>query len=158
MKTLNAETTTNGFVSIKKVLVAVDFSRLSGATAMYAAEIAKSCNASLTIVYVCEPLPLNDYASEAAYTLVASRREEIQTQLDELTQKVQKAGVACDSVFRVGDPAEEITVLARVIGAGLIVTASHHPRLLTRLFNLDKAPQIIHRAPCPVLVYHEKNT
>jgi nucleotide-binding universal stress UspA family protein len=43
------------------------------------------------------------------------------------------------------------------VDADLIVTASHHPTFLRRLFNLDKAPRIMHRAPCPVLVYHEKN-
>ena len=100
METLNAETTTNGFVSIKKVLVAVDLSRHSRATAMYAADIAKVFNASLTIVYVCEPVPLSDYASEAAYTFVASRREEIQTQLDELTQRLRKPAWRAIRFFR----------------------------------------------------------
>jgi nucleotide-binding universal stress UspA family protein len=36
----------------------------------------------------------------------------------------------------------------------VIITASHHPSFLARLLNLDQAPKIMHRAPCPVLVYH----
>ncbi len=40
----------------------------------------------------------------------------------------------------------------------LLVTASHHLTLLARLFNLDKAPHIMHRAPCSVLVYQGKST
>jgi nucleotide-binding universal stress UspA family protein len=39
----------------------------------------------------------------------------------------------------------------------LIIAASHHPAFLARLFNLDKAPNIMHHAPCPVLVYHEQH-
>jgi nucleotide-binding universal stress UspA family protein len=157
MKTLKAETRTNRFVSIRKVLVAIDLSRHSEATATYAAEMAKSFGASLTIVHVYEPVPLYDYKSETTYTVIENQCEDLQKLLDELTRKVQKTGVVCDSVFRVGDPAEEIAALARDIGADLIVTASHHPMLLARLFNLDKAPQIMYRTPCPVLVYHEKN-
>jgi nucleotide-binding universal stress UspA family protein len=53
--------------------------------------------------------------------------------------------------------AERISALAREIHADLIVTASHHPRFLVRLFTLDQAPEIMRRAPCPVLVYHDKN-
>jgi type I site-specific restriction-modification system R (restriction) subunit len=41
--------------------------------------------------------------------------------------------------------------------ADLIITASHRPSLLARLLNLDQAPKIMHRAPCPVLVYHEEH-
>jgi universal stress protein A len=157
MKISEAETRTNRFVSIQKVLVAVDLSRHSSATATYAAEIAKSCAASLTTVYIYETVPLCDYTREATYSLIESQCEDSQKLLDELTKKIQKTGVVCDSVFRVGDPAEEISALARDIDADLIVIGSHHPTLIASLFNLDKAPHIIHRAPCPVLVYHEKS-
>jgi nucleotide-binding universal stress UspA family protein len=64
-------------------------------------------------------------------------------------------GIRCESAFLEGEPAERITALAREMGADLIVTASHHPTFLARLLNLDKARQIMHRTPCPVLVYHE---
>ena len=76
--------------------------------------------------------------------------------LEEIAQKVRRLGVSSDSFFLVGEPAGKISGLAREIDADLIVTASHHLTFLGRLFNLDKAPQIMHQAPCPVLVYHEK--
>jgi hypothetical protein len=43
----------------------------------------------------------------------------------------------CESVYLEGEPAEQISALARDLGADLIVTASHHPTILARLFNLD---------------------
>ncbi len=91
----------------------------------------------------------------SAYTcaLIEDNREDLQALLDKLAEKVRELGGVRDSVIREGGPAEQISALARDIDADLIVTACHHPRLLARLFNLDKAPQIMHRAPCPVLVY-----
>jgi universal stress protein A len=158
MNNLEAESRKNKFVSIQKVLVAVDLSDHSEATATYAAELAKCFDASLTLVHVYEPVPLYEYASETTCTVLDDQRDDLQNLLEELTQKVQKIGLVCDSAFLDGNPAQQISALARDIDADLIVTASHHPTMLGHLFNLDKAPQIMHRATCPVLVYHEKNT
>jgi universal stress protein A len=158
MKNLKTETLTNKLVSIQKVLVEVDLSDHSEATVSYAAEVAKCFDASLTIVHVHEPVPVYEYASETTYALLDDQRRDLQKRLDELNQKVRKIGLVCESVYLVGEPAEQISALARDIDADLIVTASHHPTFLGRLFNLDKAPQIMHRAPCPVLICHGKNT
>ena len=40
----------------------------------------------------------------------------------------------CNVEFRIGDPAEQVTQLARETNADLIITASHHPGFLGRLF------------------------
>jgi nucleotide-binding universal stress UspA family protein len=92
MKTLNAGIFTGRSVEIQKVLVAVDLSAHSEATAVYAAEIAKCFNASLTLAYVCEPVPLYDYASEYTFALIEDEREALGKLLDELTEKVRKLG------------------------------------------------------------------
>ena len=105
---------------------------------MYAAELAKSFDAFLTIVYVYKPAPLYDYAKDTTYKKIEDQREELQTLLNELTQRVQKTGLVCDSIFLIGDPAEEISTLARDKNVDLIITGCHHPTLLARLFNLDE--------------------
>jgi nucleotide-binding universal stress UspA family protein len=106
-----------------------------------------------------EPAPLYVYASETNYPLIEDEREDAQKLLlDELTHTVREMGVVIDSVLQVGNPAEQISAVARDVKADLLVTASHHPTLLARLFNMDKAPHIMHRAPCSVLVYQEKST
>jgi nucleotide-binding universal stress UspA family protein len=157
MKTLEAQRPARELVSIKKVLVAVDLSVHSEATASYAAEIAKGFGASLTLVHVHEPVPLYECTSETTHTVLDDQRRDLQKRLDQLIQKVRKTGLECESVYLFGEPAEEISVFARKMEADLIVTASHHSTFLGRLLNLDKAPQIMHRAPCPVLVCHEKD-
>ena len=158
MKILEAERLAHQIVAIKKVLVAVDLSHHSEATAVYAAGIANQFGASLTIVHVYEPVPLSEYTCESTFTLLDNQHDCLQKLLEGITQKIRQLGVLSDSFFLVGEPAERISGLAREIEADLIVTASHHLTFLGRLFNLDKAPQIMHQAPCPVLVYHEKKT
>jgi nucleotide-binding universal stress UspA family protein len=153
---LEAERVAQQIVSIKKILVAVDLSRHSEDTAVYAAGIASQFGASLTIVHVYEPVPLSEYTCECTFTLLDDQRDCLQKLLEGITKKIRQLGVSSDSFFLIGEPAGKITALAREIDADLIVTASHHLTFLGRLFNLDKAPQIMHQAPCPVLVYHEK--
>jgi nucleotide-binding universal stress UspA family protein len=157
METLEAEKLENKLVSIRRVIVAVDLTKHSEATAHYAAQIAQCFNASLYLAHVFAGEPYYEFGTEGAYNLIDQQRKELGTRLDDLTEEVQKLVPVCESVFLVGEPAEQISALARDVDADLIVTASHHPTFLGRLFNLDKAPQIMHRAPCPVLVYHEKN-
>jgi universal stress protein A len=154
MNTSANESVTNKLLPIRKILVAVGLSDHSEATALYAAEIAKSFNARLTIVHVYEPVPLCQYATETTITVLEEGRNELQKLLDELARKIHTTGVICTAAFRVGEPAEQISDLAHEIDADLIVTASHHPPFLGRLFHLDKATLILRRAPCPVLICH----
>jgi nucleotide-binding universal stress UspA family protein len=156
-KILEAEKLGNIFLPIRRVLVAVDLSDSSEATASYAAEIASCFAASLRIVYVYEPVPLCEYASETTNTVLEEQRVDLQKMLEQLARKLQTSSLICTSAFLVGEPAEQTAALARDIDADLIVTASHHPTFLARLFHMDKASLIMHRAPCPVLIYNLKN-
>jgi nucleotide-binding universal stress UspA family protein len=158
MKTSANERVTKKLLPIRSVLVAVDLSERSEATAFYAAKIAKSFDARLTIAHVYEPVPLCEYASETSLTVLEEQREDLEELLTQLTAKIQKTGAICSPVFLMGAPAEQISALARDIDADLIVTASHHSKFLGRLFNLDKATLILHRAPCPVLICPDEST
>jgi len=78
--------------------------------------------------------------------------------LNELTQQVRELGLVCRSVFLDGNPAERISALASEIDADLIVTGSRPCTFLGSLLSRRKAPQIMHRAPCPVLIYHQNKS
>ncbi len=157
MKTLEAEKLEDKLISIQRVIVAVDLTEHSVATAHYAARIAKWFGASLYVAHVFAPETLYVFGSAGTCNLADQQRRELRAQLGDLTEQVQKIVPICASVLLEGEAAEQISALARDVDADLIVTASHHPKFLGRLLNLDKAPQIMHRAPCPVLVYHEKH-
>jgi nucleotide-binding universal stress UspA family protein len=139
--------------NIRKILVAVDLSPHSKKTAAYAADFAKSFGASITLVHVFNTEPVRTL--NANETREEEKRHNIERKLVALADQVREKYPSCDIRFRDGDPAEEITILAQDIEADLIVTASHHPGFLTRLFGWDQAPRILHRARCPVLIYHE---
>jgi universal stress protein A len=157
MTTVKAESVKKTTLSMHKVLVAVDLSEHSKSTISYAAQIAKCLNASIVLVHVFQPEALFEFPNEYSYQLIENQRRDYEMRLIDLADTVDDMKVPCESAFLVGDPAERVGELAREMGVDLIITASHHPKFLARLFNLDKAPQIMHRAPCPVLVYHEKN-
>jgi nucleotide-binding universal stress UspA family protein len=156
MQTSKAVTPTKASVWLRKILVAVDLSDHSEATARYAAEIARCFSAALSVVYVYEPVPFVEYVCESTFTILEEERDRLCKLLGELARKVKPSGLMCEAVFLVGDPAEQIARWAREVDADLIITGSNEPTFLGRLFNLAKAPRIMHRAPCPVLVYSQR--
>jgi nucleotide-binding universal stress UspA family protein len=95
---------------------------------------------------VCEP----------ASTILEQERDRLCKLVGELAKSVKPRGLMCQGVFLVGDPAEQIARWASGVDADLIITGSNEPTFLVRLFNIAKAPRIMHRAPCPVLVYGQR--
>lgn len=157
MKTLETKQSKDLLSSIRNIVVAVDLKDHSEATTQYAAELAKCFNADLYVVHVFSPASFYAVASEKTYGLINEECARLRERLDQLTDGVREAVPKSEAILLMGDPVAEITAMARDVGADLIITASHHPGFLARLFNLDKAPNIMHHAPCPVLVYHEQH-
>ncbi|MBV8486231.1 MAG: universal stress protein [Verrucomicrobia bacterium] len=141
-------------LEISKILVAVDLSSHSERTAAYAANFAKSFGASISLVHIFATEPVRTL--NANETPAEAERHDTERKLGELVGKIRRIYPKCEMRFRNGDPAEEIVGLAQDMAADLIITASHHPGFLARLFGWDQAPRILHRANCPVLVYHEE--
>jgi nucleotide-binding universal stress UspA family protein len=142
--------------SVKKIVAALDLSPHSEATARYALEIARTLGASLVLIHVYEPIQMNEFTTEEGFRVLDHERQVMQQALTDLTKTLQEIYPACTEKFAFGEPAEEVALAARELDADLIITASHHPSFLGQLFGLDQAPKIMHRAPCPVLVYHDK--
>ena len=146
-----------GGSNITKILVAVDLTPHSEKTAAYGAEFAKRVGASIILLHVFPPEPSVEFASECVYESFERSRRLVAERLTKLIEQVHETGVKCERDFRVGDPAEQVVVAAQDQHADLIITGVHHPGFLGRLFGLDQPPRILHRARCPVLVYHEGN-
>lgn len=156
MNTQVTEKVLNRALAIKQIVVAVDLSPHSEATARYAVEIAKAFGASIALVHVHPVTEVNEFTTEGGYREQERQRQEAHRALANLTKTLQADWPVCEERFLLGEPAEQVARAARDLNADLIVTASHRPSFLARLFNLDQAPRIMHRAPCPVLVYHEQ--
>jgi nucleotide-binding universal stress UspA family protein len=143
-------------LNIRKIVVAVDLSHHSAKTAAYAAGFAKSFGASLTLVHAFAPERITEFTTQEVHEGYEEEKRATAKELEKLGDSVRKTYADCYTEFRVGDPAEEVTLIAEDLHADLIVTASHHPGFLSQLFGIDQAPRILHRARCPVLVYHEE--
>jgi len=143
-------------LNIKEIVVAVDLSPHSEKTAAYAAKFAKTCGAAMTLVHAFAPEPITEFTTQEVHETYREEEREAKRALGRLANRVREAYGECGYEFRIGDPAEEVTLVAKDLDADLIVTASHHPHFLSRLFGLDQAPRILHKARCPVLVYHEE--
>jgi nucleotide-binding universal stress UspA family protein len=143
-------------LQVKKIVVAVDLSPHSEKTAAYAAGFARSFGASLILVHVFAPEPITEFTTQEVHERFEEEQRETEQKLENLVEKIRETYPDCGMELRIGDPAEQVTLVAVDTKADLIITASHHPGFLGRLFGLDQAPRILHRAGCPVLVYHEE--
>jgi len=148
---------TNAFeLKLKRVVVAVDLSSHSPKTIAYAAAFAKSFGASLTLVHVFAQERITEFSNQVVHEGYEGAKRAAERELNKLADNISKDYPDCSTEFRVGDPAEEVILFASDVEADLIVTASHHSGFLSRMFGVEQAPRILHRALCPVLVYHER--
>jgi nucleotide-binding universal stress UspA family protein len=142
-------------VNVQKILVAVDLSEHSEKTASYAIALAKSFRASIIFVHVFPIEPITEFRIGDIHWSYARERDAAKEQLVSFSNKMCRVYPRCETEFRDGDTAEEVRLAAVAWNADLIVTASYDPGFLGRLLGLERAPQIVKRAPCPVVVYHE---
>lgn len=141
---------------VKQIVVAVDLSTHSEKTVAYAVKIARIFGATIYLVYVhAPPESLIEYTTQPLCEYLEAERHGVEQELRNLRDKTRQIYPNCGFEFRVGSPADQVSQLARTLDADLIITASHHMTFLGGLFNLDQAPNIMHRAPCSVLVYHD---
>ena len=117
------------------VLVPLDLSSHSRATAAHAVELAQRLPLALHFLYV-EPRPF-----EPGYVGDGSR-------LEALVPARLRGQVAIH--VRPGKPADEILAAAREIGAQLILMGCHAKGVLERLLTPATAREVLHRADCPV--------
>ena len=143
-------------LNVRNIVLAVDLSPHSKKTAGYAAAFAKSFSASLTLVHAFEPERITEFTTQEVHEGYEEDKRDSAKELNRLADSVRETHPDCYAEFRVGDPAEEVNLVAKDLQADLIITASHHPGFLSRLFGTDQAPRIMHRSRCPVLVYHEE--
>jgi nucleotide-binding universal stress UspA family protein len=141
---------------LKQIVVAVDLSSHSEKTVAYAVQIARNFGATIYLAYVhAFPQSLTEYTTQEFQEYLERERHELERELENFCEKIRQTYPNCGAEFRVGDPADEVSQLARTLDADLIIVASRHISLLRRLFDLDPASKLIHHAPCPVLVYHD---
>ena len=145
-------------LSIKKILVPVDFSSLSKKAFEYALRLAQQFKTEIALIHVLEPAvpPTFD-----GLPIAPSRPEEgspgAEKNLRTLISSAHTAGVPkVKSVFRRGLASHEIVEAAKDLDVDLIVMATHGYTGWKHFCIGSTAERVVRAAPCPVLVVREK--
>jgi universal stress protein A len=138
----------------EKILVPVDFAAHSAEAIRHAVDLAKHYSASLTLIYVYEPL---DYALPEGYALYTPEQagrlmDEFGDRLRQTVREVNALGMSrVDSHVLNGAAALEIVAFAKDHDFDLIVMGTHGRKGLSHLLMGSVAERVLRTAHCPVL-------
>jgi len=143
-------------ISIKTILVPVDFTETSDKALDFAIDLATKLEASVTVMHAYE-IPVIGFPDGALVATV-----DIATRIQEAAQKGLEAsvaqrkdrGVPISSVLRDGVAWEEIRAVAEETHADLIVIGTHGRRGIARALLGSVAENVIRTVKTPVLTIH----
>ena len=144
----------------EKILVPVDFALHSAEAIRRAVDLAQHYSASLTLIYVYEPL---DYALPEGYALYTPEQtgrlmDDFKDRLLKTQRDVEAMGLSrVESQVLNGAAAIEIVDFAREQGFDLIVMGTHGRRGLSRLAMGSDAEMVVRSSPVPVLLVRAKD-
>ena len=144
-----------------KILVPVDFSSHSQNAVRVAADLAKRCDASLTLVHVYQTVSFALPDAIAFYT--PTQLAEILSELDALLRAAKRdaelTGVSrVETALLQGAVATEIVEYAQKEGCDLIVMGTHGRTGVSHAIMGSVAERVVRVAPCPVLTLRAQET
>lgn len=141
--------------TLEKILVAIDFSRLTDRVMKAALEMAEKFGAKLELVFVVEDMTPYSWLSIPHISMDVLEDEMAQhavSKLEGLAEDTIEDRFAYTTKVLRGVPAEQIVTEAESSGCGLIVMGTHGYRGLEKRLLGSVAEQVLKHAPCPVLV------
>lgn len=142
---------------LKRILVPLDFSANSRRALDYAHAMARTFDASLHLVHVCE-VPSLLTGTMDAYAIASadwSQRfgEVAETQLIRESAGITDVKVTTEVLF--GTPASAICEAAEINQSDLIVMGTHGHGAVMHMVMGNVAERVVRAAPCPVLTVRE---
>lgn len=144
-------------ISLKRVLVATDFSEPSTAALAYGRELARTFGATLTVIHVVEDLaaalmdvPMFPEFGRLQMEAEASARTRVN---DLLSEEDRQALHATALALTAPSPASAIASYARdaMPRVGIIIMGTHGRGGMAHLVMGSVAERVVRMAPCPVL-------
>lgn len=138
-------------LTVKKVLVGLDFSDISEAVLKTAGTVAQHFHAELLLNHCMTILPVSPAAMEADsdYSFIA--QEYVEKELQRFAHLPMLKGLKTKWVAAAGSPALSILDIAKESEADLIVMGTHGRRGLKHLLMASVTEEVIRKAKCPVL-------
>jgi len=147
-------------LSIRRILVPVDFSGPSKVALDYAARMATSFGATLQVLHVWDSPnyfaagvgELTVSVPEGRTTLAQFVRTRAGKELEQLLSDIQRRStVKVTGRLEMGDPCDGILKTAANGHHDMIVMGTHGRTGLSHLFLGSVAERVVRRAPCPVV-------
>ena len=136
-----------------KILLATDGSREAKLAARTAADLAKSHNSELHVVYVDPVLPMIEQFADPGPERTSPESRRL---LDEQVRHIKEAGgTVTEAHLRLGRPDDQIVHVGEELGAGLIVIGSRGHGGVRRALMGSVSDSVVRHAHCPVLVVRE---
>jgi nucleotide-binding universal stress UspA family protein len=144
--------------SIKKIILATDFSDTSKDAGHHALLLAQTLNAKLIALHVFDKtawnIPSHDYL--AIDEVVAGIEETRQQGKNTLKELAKYFGLKVETIFAEGDPGHEIIRVAEELSADLIILGTHGHTGWKRFTLGSVAELVVRHAPCAVLTIRPK--
>jgi len=139
----------------KRILIATDGSDKSKKAAEEGIELAKALGAQVIALNV-----VNEVVIASAVRQLGSDRKEVEAKLkaaggkavDDIKAMGGKAGVAVDTIVRIGAPANAVIDVAESEKADLIIMGSHGESGVSKLLIGSVVQKVLYWATIPVLV------
>ena len=138
-------------MEIKSILVPVDGSEHSMRAAAYAADLAGLLDSELTLLHCHKPFPmlLGEPYFQEAHDRIAKRAHEL---LVPYRRLFAEKGISFEERVLEGPPGETICRVAGIRKNDMVVMGSRGCTDLEGLLLGSIAHQVLHAAPCPVMV------
>ena len=144
-------------ITLKKVLVATDFSAPSEAALAYGRELARSFGAALSVVHIVDDIIARAYGVDGGVIMTdpdvqrqyeATAREQVEALLANDDRIDLKASA---TILVSNTPASAIVNYAREANVDLIVMGTHGRGGMAHLLMGSVSERVVRTAPCPVL-------
>ena len=142
---------------LRRILVPIDFSKLSQAAVPWATSLAAQFDAEIVLLHVVEKFPI-DYllGGELLNHTMVPLMKQSEADLEGMATGLSKStGRNLSAVVREGKPFEEICRAAETLSVDLIVLTTHGYTGLKHVWLGSTAERVVRHAPCPVLVVRE---
>lgn len=149
-------------MTLKRILVPVDFSDTSLQALDYAIEFGKPFKAEFIVVFVVEPVyyatPADLYGPVAGLNVLIDEQRRIgREQLTRLAADLKKRRIVARTILQTGTAYQIIVDTAKRLKADLIVMATHGRSGLSHVLLGSVAERVVRSAACPVLTVRGAN-